>query len=228
MSRAQIYDERFVKAFPIDWEVEILSKYLIEKGNLLDVGCGTGRHVVLLAEKGFDVTGIDKDREFIKASQMKLKLKKLNARLIIADARKLPLRNNLFGYIISMGVLGDVGVHKKDREIVLDEMKRASKTDGTLIIELVHRYWKASDLFSWAWKYLATTWQRLCGKSIEYGDYTETIRINHGNKHTFTFHAFTTSEARKLLLSRGLHVKIEKRGKVFHDWFFLVGRLTSI
>lgn len=93
-----------------------------------------------------------------------------------------------------------------------------SKTDGILIIELVHRYWKASDLVSWMWRYITTAWQRLGGKLIEHGDYTETIRENK-----LTFHAFTTKEARKLLLSRGLRTRIEKRGKLFYDLFFVVG-----
>jgi SAM-dependent methyltransferase len=32
---------------------------------VLDLGCGTGRHVVLLAEKGFDVTGVDFSAEML-------------------------------------------------------------------------------------------------------------------------------------------------------------------
>lgn len=151
MSRAQIYDERFAKVFPIDWEVKILNKYLTIKANLLDVGCGTGRHVVPFSEKGLDVVGIDKDKEMLMASQIKLRLKKLNANLILADAQKLPLKDNLFGHIIMMGnVLGEVDVHENDRKNMVEEIKRTSKTNGTLIIELVHRYWNAKDLFSWA------------------------------------------------------------------------------
>lgn len=103
------------KAFPPDWETHVLNKYLTLKGSLLDAGCGTGRHVIPFAEKGFDVVGIDKDKEMLMASQTKLKLKKLNADLILADAQKLPLRNSLFDHIILMGnVLGEVNVHKSD------------------------------------------------------------------------------------------------------------------
>jgi len=72
---------------------------------------------------------------------------------------------------------------------------------------------------------MTTTWQRLGGKPIEYGDYTEAIRTNHETK--LTFHAFTTKEARKLLLSRRLEARIEKRGNFFHDWFFVVGSKTT-
>lgn len=228
-SRAKIYDEQFAKAFPADWETQVLNRYLTVKGALLDVGCGTGRHVVPLAEKGFDVVGIDKDKEMLMASQTKLRLKKLNADLILAEAQKLPLKNNLFDYIITMGnVPGEVDFHKSDRENMVDEMKRTSKTSGTLIIELVHRYWNAKDLFSWAWRYMTTAWQRLGGKPIEYGDYTEVVGRVDTREIKLTFHAFTTGEAKKLLSSHGLLTNIEKRGRFFHDWFFAIGsRITE-
>ena len=226
-SRAEIYDKEFAKGFPVDWETQILYKYLTVKGVLLDVGCGTGRHVVPLAEKGFDVVGIDKDKEMLMTSQTKLRLGKLNGSLILADAKKLPLRGDIFDYVVAMGnVLGEVGVHSRDRETMVDEIKRTAKTNGILIVELVHRYWNAKDLFIWAWRHITTAWQKLGKKLVEFGDYTETIRTNH-EEFKLTFHAFTANEARKLLLSRGLQATIEKRGKIFHNWFFEVGSKTT-
>lgn len=87
MSRAKIYDEQFAKTFPYDWEMQILNKYLIVPGILLDTGCGTGRHLIPFANRGFHVVGVDKDEEFIEAAKNKLKQKKLNGNvdLIIAD-----------------------------------------------------------------------------------------------------------------------------------------------
>jgi SAM-dependent methyltransferase len=34
--------------------------YLIERGPVLDVACGTGRHAMLFAERGFEVVAVDK------------------------------------------------------------------------------------------------------------------------------------------------------------------------
>lgn len=225
--RAKLYDEQFSKTFPSHWEMQVLNKYLEGKGSLLDVGCGTGRHVVLLAERNFSVVGLDIDKEFIEAAETKLKQKKLSANLIVADACNLPLQDRSFDYVISMGnVLGEVGVHRNKRENTLTEMQRTAKTTGILIVELVHRYWQPADTLKWLWNYLTTTIQKLLGKPTEYGDYTETIHFdNHTEK--LTFHAFTTREAQKLFQALGLSAKVEKRRKLFHDWFFVIGKKES-
>lgn len=45
--------------------VEELVKLLPEKGKVLDLGCGMGANSVFLAEHGFDVVCVDKDKENI-------------------------------------------------------------------------------------------------------------------------------------------------------------------
>lgn len=204
--------------------MRVLNKYLQIKESLLDVGCGTGRHVVPLAKRGFDVLGVDRDKEFIEASKTKLKQKKLSAGLIVADACNLSLQDRSFDYVVSMGnVLGDVGVHRNKRENILREIQRTAKTTGILVVELVHRYWQPADILKWLWNYLTTTIQELLGKPTEYGDYTETIHLdNHTEK--LTFHAFTTREAQKLFEALGLSARVERRRKLFHDWFFIIGK----
>jgi len=180
MDRAELYDERFVKVFPFDWEMTVLSKYIASVKTLLDVGCGTGRHIVPLAERGLWILGIDKDREYVKVAKNKLRLKELTANvdLLIADACFLPFKPTLFDAVICMGnVLGDVGVRKKDRIAIIQEMIKAAKPKAICIIEFVHRYWQPTDLLIWLCRYLAISMQRLLRKSIEYGDYTEAIQL---------------------------------------------------
>jgi ubiquinone/menaquinone biosynthesis C-methylase UbiE len=224
LRRAKLYDEWFAKAFPSGWEMLVLGRYLRVRGSLLDVGCGTGRHVLLFAERKFDVFGVDKDREFVEAAKIKLRRKKLGAGLMVADACTLPFRDGSFDYVISMGnTLGDVGVHRREREGILIEMQRVAKVGGILMVELVHRYWQPTDLLGWLWNYLATTFQKLLGKPVEYGDYTEVIRFDD-SVEKLTFHAFTTGEARRLFEALGLSVKVERRGRLFHDWFFVMGK----
>lgn len=43
----------------------VLSRHSIEKGNLLELGCGTGKHGTLLANMGYKVLGIERSQEML-------------------------------------------------------------------------------------------------------------------------------------------------------------------
>lgn len=47
------------------------------KASILDLACGHGRHSIYFAEKGFSVTGIDRNKAFIKLAQSEAKSKGL-------------------------------------------------------------------------------------------------------------------------------------------------------
>jgi ubiquinone/menaquinone biosynthesis C-methylase UbiE len=54
-------------------EVEFLqtvfSKHTVH--SVLDIACGTGRHSIALAERGYDVTGVDYSEELLKVARGK-------------------------------------------------------------------------------------------------------------------------------------------------------------
>jgi ubiquinone/menaquinone biosynthesis C-methylase UbiE len=226
MNRAEAYDKISGKNLPLEWETKILKQSLKAKGKTLDIGCGTGRLLTQLSPEEYDLTGIDTDKGFIQAAKNKLKKQNAEANLVIADARKLPFKAETFDNVYSTGnVLGEVGMHAKDRRLMLDEMTSTTKPNGTIIVELVHRYWSFKDLLTWTWRYIATAWKKFGGLLAEYGDYTETYQMD--SRHVkLTFHAFTTHEAQKLFQTQGLVTIIRKRGLFLHDWFFMVGSKT--
>ena len=47
------------------WILEVLKKYGIKDGLVLDLGCGTGRMTELLAQAGYDMIGIDQSEEML-------------------------------------------------------------------------------------------------------------------------------------------------------------------
>lgn len=53
----------------VDYLVRTLRRLGIAKGNLIEFGCGTGRHGRLLTEAGFHVHGIDRSEEMIARAQ---------------------------------------------------------------------------------------------------------------------------------------------------------------
>ena len=44
---------------------KLIQKYSPDAQNILDLGCGTGRHDALLAEKGYAMTGVDMSEEML-------------------------------------------------------------------------------------------------------------------------------------------------------------------
>jgi SAM-dependent methyltransferase len=51
---------------------ELILQYCPEAKTVLDLGCGTGRHDLLLAEKGYEVTGVDLSEEMLAVANFQL------------------------------------------------------------------------------------------------------------------------------------------------------------
>lgn len=59
-------------------------------GKVLDVGCGTGEHTILLTRLGYDVLGIDFAPEAVEQARRNAEAKGVGARFEVADAMNLP------------------------------------------------------------------------------------------------------------------------------------------
>ena len=68
----------------VDFLVEELQ--LPEGSSIIDIGCGTGRHSIELAKRGFKVTGIDVSKGMLKEAEKTAKKENVNMRFIKADA----------------------------------------------------------------------------------------------------------------------------------------------
>jgi SAM-dependent methyltransferase len=58
-------------------------------GRVLDVGCGTGEHTILLTEAGYDVLGVDGAPTAVEQARRNAKAQGVNARFEVADALQL-------------------------------------------------------------------------------------------------------------------------------------------
>lgn len=54
---------------------------------ILDVGCGTGRHAIELAKRGYDITGIDLSESMLAQAREKAEAEKLQINFLKRDAR---------------------------------------------------------------------------------------------------------------------------------------------
>jgi SAM-dependent methyltransferase len=114
-AHAPVYDEMdFTKSTvqEVDFVLEELS--LKQGASILDVGCGTGRHSVELAKRGYAVTGIDLSSKMLAKAAGKAKAAGVHVKLIRADATQFMLPQKYDGAIcLCEGAFGLLG-HRDD------------------------------------------------------------------------------------------------------------------
>jgi SAM-dependent methyltransferase len=79
------------------------------EGAILDIGCGTGRVALDLAERGHDVTGLDSEPAFVKALMGRAREGGLRVRTEVADARSFALGREFALAIAPMQVVQLLG-----------------------------------------------------------------------------------------------------------------------
>ncbi len=100
---------------------------------ILDIGCGTGRHSIELAKRGYNITGIDLSDSQLNRARDKAEKQGLKIDFWKHDARKLPF-NDEFDLVIMIceGAFPLMETDEMNYEILKNGTK-ALKTDGKLI-----------------------------------------------------------------------------------------------
>ena len=115
---------------------KIFKKHHVKR--ILDLGSGSGRHVIYFAKNGFDVYGIDISEHGIKITKEWLKKERLRANLKIGSIyRKLPYKENFFDAVISTTTIhhGKIGNIRK----AIREIERVLKPKGLIFITVRKR-----------------------------------------------------------------------------------------
>lgn len=102
--------------------------------NVLDLGCGTGRHALYLAQDDLNVYGVDKSPHAIKILMEKVKKENVrNVFLSVADMHTLPYKTRVFDGVMCVWSTGHG--YRKDVVKSLDEMCGVMKADGVLLAD---------------------------------------------------------------------------------------------
>ena len=103
--------ERFRPKYPLDHIVrQVLTQFPRDREKrkemkILDLGCGAGRHVVFLAQEGFQAYGTDLSKEGLKHTQERLESEGLYGTIQQAVINNQPYPNNYFDGILCVGVI---------------------------------------------------------------------------------------------------------------------------
>lgn len=96
-------------------------------GSLLEVGVGSGRLLARLAERGWDVVGIDAAPRMVELARERIP----SAKLEVARAEELPFADASFDVVVAVGVL-EYG----DLEASLQEVARVLRPGGRAVLGL--------------------------------------------------------------------------------------------
>lgn len=100
---------------------------------VLDLGCGTGRHAIYLAQNGFEVTATDISEKGVAVTKNKAKKLGLTVTTACHDMRAIPFKNETFDAVLCTWVTGH-GT-RADMERHAQEMLRVLKPGGILFVD---------------------------------------------------------------------------------------------
>jgi ubiquinone/menaquinone biosynthesis C-methylase UbiE len=105
----------------------------LEKGSILDAGCGTGFSTRVVKEQGFDVVGVDVSSEMIKLA------KKKGLKVVRARFSDLPFKDESFNGIISISslqwVTGTPEQVVEEYHAIAFEFARVLKSRGVAVVQ---------------------------------------------------------------------------------------------
>jgi ubiquinone/menaquinone biosynthesis C-methylase UbiE len=134
--------DQVVKLFSEKNPSEYLKQYIagkdIEGLKTLDHGCGGGRNADLLAEKGAELYGVDVNPAMISQTIETLKDyygEEAPERVEESHIVDLPLQDNEFKLVVSMGVLHQAHDFS-DFKTSIDEISRVIEKEGDLVLEI--------------------------------------------------------------------------------------------
>jgi D-alanine-D-alanine ligase len=137
-------------------EIDLLvrSAGLEPNDRILDLCCGQGRHVLELARRGFKhVTGIDRSRYLVRLAKKRAKQRGVAVSFHEGDARKFRAGDGAFHCVTLLGNSFGYFDREEDDIAVLEAVKRALASSGTLVMDLTDGEWmkRHFERRSWEW-----------------------------------------------------------------------------
>jgi len=129
-------------------QVEFIERIvqLEPKDRVLDLACGFGRHAILLAKKGHDVTGYDQSADYIERAKKSAQKANVNTLFACTDMRQLDVVER-FDVVLSMSTslaFYNDGVN----EDIFRRIHKAVKPGGRFLFDQANIFWLVSWIMS--------------------------------------------------------------------------------
>lgn len=121
-----------------------------ESTNILDLPCGTGRHTLEWARRGFKVTGVDRTATYVEQAKATSNKENLDIEWIVEDMRKF-VRPDTYNLILNMftsfGYFEDINEDINVAQNFYDSLK----TGGQLIMDILSKEILATKFATRIW-----------------------------------------------------------------------------
>jgi SAM-dependent methyltransferase len=128
---------RYLALAPPDKNVIEWADGLPAASLVLDVGCGLGRHMLYLGERGFRVAGIDLSPTGVETTRAACAERQITVDARVGDMTTLPWEADTFDAALSIAV-----IHHNLRQDILKamgEIRRVLKPGGLLLVDFPHK-----------------------------------------------------------------------------------------
>lgn len=214
-----------------DIDYEAWAKYIVELtqqhdapgNNILDLGCGTGKISVLLAQKGFNIIGVDNSVEMLTEAEQKFRNSNITPKLYKQDIRNLNIKEKV-DIVISTFDTFNYLLTKEDLLKVFSNIYEVLNPKGLLVFDINTYYYLkevlANNIFTYNTSELVYLWENeFCEKQfisqmnltffVQEKKKDKYLRFNEEHEQR----AFKTSEIKELL-TRAMFKQINTYGKL--------------
>jgi SAM-dependent methyltransferase len=153
----EVFDEDYLRTLPFMSadqtlrEVDFIeqSLQLPAGAEVLDIGCGYGRHAIELVHRGLNVTGLDLSLPLLIRAADEAQRRSLSVNFVHADMREMAFEKQFDG---AYCMLTSFGYFDEEANLkVAEAIARALKPGARLLLDVVNRDYVIADLPSRVW-----------------------------------------------------------------------------
>ena len=200
-------------------QVEFVERHcsLAPGAKVVDIGCGFGRHSLLLAARGYRVIGVDLCEPLLRAALQRSRIVPPQQRpaFVVGDMRRLPLKDRIFDAALLL-FASLAQVPWEDQRMALINARRVLKPRAAVVVEVMSAKWyRRHSRPSGGWEDAAT---RVTDQVIRQTDDTveiaRTVSDEAGvRRYCLTQRLYTPQRIGRLLAAAGFG-----QIQLFGDW----------
>ena len=116
-------------------QIQFIRNMVKPQGMVLDVACGSGRHLIALGKEGWGVVGVDISLKLLRIAKSRWS----GAQVVLADMRFLPFKPEAFAAAVSMDTSFGYLPSEQEDTRSLRELHRVLRQDGVLVVDVFNR-----------------------------------------------------------------------------------------